>query len=529
MPSSNFLTAFSFIPYVAAIFRGCDMDDFFSDYCKLNRALISHFIASQYFVEGAASYHDDFVQPLLTAMKTFQEAESARFFQRSPSENVNSYLKLYEFNNDLLQRYATGSLSVYDQYFRRTLENYLQAWHAALFEKGSTKLEDFFIHQEEDLRRVIKDYPREISAIEPEYGFHFERQPDSLMAETERFVLRKVEPSEKNIKIDPSLKPVIIIPPFVLGANILSFLPGERKSYAHSFANASIPTYIRIMKNIQKTPSVQTMTLEEDLQDTIYFCQKVKEAHGHPVTLNGYCQGGFTSLCNLLTGELDGLVDALITCVAPMDGTRSQGLGNFLSNLPEQFNDLAYGTKLLANGNKIADGNLMGWVYKLKSIEDSAPMATYLRDIMMLGGNRNGKPFKVNKTVAALNYWLQNERSDLPLSVTEMSFKSYNNPVQKDGTLPITIGGKKLNFNALKGKEFKWLLCYGETDDLVEKEVALAPLEWLDIEVTPFPKGHVAIATSWSHPESSCALHSRFGKENRRGPVRFQLDLAMER
>jgi hypothetical protein len=43
--------------------------------------------------------------------------------------------------------------------------------------------------------------------------------------------------------------------------------------------------------------------------------------------------------------------------------------------------------------------------------------------------------------------------------------------------------------------------------------------------VTPFPKGHVAIATSWSDNRSACALHTRFGEGNWRGPVRFHLDL----
>ena len=39
-----------------------------------------------------------------------------------------------------------------------------------------------------------------------------------------------------------------------------------------------------------------------------------------------------------------------------------------------------------------------------------------------------------------------------------------------------------------------------------------------------FPKGHGAIATSWSLPTSECALHRRF-KDGYRGPVRYQLDL----
>lgn len=45
-------------------------------------------------------------------------------------------------------------------------------------------------------------------------------------------------------------------------------------------------------------------------------------------------------------------------------------------------------------------------------------------------------------------------------------------------------------------------------------------------EVTPFPKGHVAIATSWSHPESKCALDKIFGEQRYRGPVRFHLEIA---
>ncbi len=501
------------------------MSDFFSTYCSWNRAFIAHLSATSYFLEGAKSYHDEFLNPLITAAETFQRVEASKLFNRDPLETAKSYYKLYEFNRDLLARYSQGSLNVYDNYFRANLENFLAAWFTTLLGEQGHKIEDFFVNQEETLRRVIRDYPKAIKQIEPEYGFHFEDQPDSLFAETDRFILRKVSPTEPGVKTNEKMKPVVIIPPFVLGSNILAFLPHQKKSYAHSFANRSIPTYIRTMKNIQTTEAVQTMTLEDDLHDTIHFCEEVKKAHSQAITLNGYCQGGFSALCNLLTGKLNGLVDALITCVAPMDGTRSVGLGDFLRNLPDQFNQLDYGTKTLKNGNKIADGNLMGWVYKLKSIEDSGPMATFLRDIMMLSHRNAGAP-QINKTVAALNYWLQNERSDLPLSVTEMSFKSYNHPVSSDGTLPITIAGQKLNFNALKKKGFNWLLCYGESDDLVEKEVALAPLDWLDVEVTPFPKGHVAIATSWSHPESACSLDSVFGEEKHRGPVRFHLDLA---
>ena len=59
----------------------------------------------------------------------------------------------------------------------------------------------------------------------------------------------------------------------------------------------------------------------------------------------------------------------------------------------------------------------------------------------------------------------------------------------------------------------------------MEKETALAPLDFVDAEVTPFPKGHVAIATSWSAPDSTYALHTRFEDGKYRGPVRFHMDM----
>jgi len=169
----------------------------------------------------------------------------------------------------------------------------------------------------------------------------------------------------------------------------------------------------------------------------------------------------------------------------------------------------------------------MGWVYKIKSIEMEAPMVVFFRDMTMLTP-RNGKPVTISKTAAALNYWLKNERNDLPLSITEMSFASYTVPITKDGVLPVKLFGRDLNLKRIAEKGIKWLICYGEGDDLVEKDTALAPLDYVEAEVSAFPKGHVAIATSWSDPRSACALHTRFGPRNHRGPVRFQLDLEME-
>ena len=372
---------------------------------------------------------------------------------------------------------------------------------------------------------VVNVYPKAIDAIEPEYGFHFERGEHVLADETDRFFALPGGPvTIRREKTISDAKPVLILPPYVLGANILGFLPGEQRSYAHCFANQGFPTYIRILKEISSTPALQTMSGEDDALDTQRFCQTILKTHGKRVTLNGYCQGGYNALCNLLCGKLDGLVDAFITCVSPMDGTRSKGLASFLARLPQRFNDLDYGTKTLPNGNQVADGKLMGWVYKLKSIEQEIPAAAFYRDLMMFARQKTGDQ-QISKTAAALNYWLQNERNDLPLEITRISFASYNTPITEDGTLPVRLFGGKLNLKRLKEKKIPWLICYGTHDDLVEKETALAPLDHVDAEVTPFPKGHVAIATSWSSPQSAYALHTRFGDGDYPGPVRYHMDL----
>lgn len=485
--------------------------------------------AAQNYMVALSKYSNELLVPFLISTEYFREAESYRLFVSSPFDTIQSYMELMEFNLDLISRCFTGTLKTIDGYNQLELNNAIAALiNTYLMNTEEEGYDEFIERQAKMIDMALYGYPKAIQDIEPEFGFHFERGRDKKVAETDRFILYKVNPSKEGITIDDSAKPIIILPPYVLGHNILAFLPDENRSYTHCFSNQGIPTYIRVMKDISTTPALQTMTGEDDAKDTKYFCEFIKKQHGKPVTLNGYCQGGFSAVCDMLSGELDGLVDALMTCVSPMDGTRSKGLKKFLQDLPPRFNDLLYGTKTLSNGNKVADGILMGWVYKLKSIEVEAPVAAFYRDLMMFRPKGKNQDIKVGKSAAAINYWLQNERRDLPLSITDMSFKSYNIPITKDGTLPVKLFGKTLNFKRIKEKNIKWLICYGERDDLVETETALAPLDYIDAEISGFPKGHVAIATSWSDPKSACALHTVFGEKRYRGPVRFQMDLDEE-
>ncbi|GBC63607.1 poly(R)-hydroxyalkanoic acid synthase, class III, PhaC subunit [Desulfonema ishimotonii] len=481
-------------------------------------------VATQHYCAGLSKYTNEFLLPYLASVHYFNTVEREKLLRTPPLENFQAYAELMGFNLDLSNRNLIASMRVVNEYVLKEFPNAMAAFSNTLFGTDGEDMAAFTARQARMIESVTRVYPQAIRDAEPEFGFHFERNENIRFAETDRFILYQILPTDRSVRVRENGKPVLILPPFVLGANILAFLPGENRSYTHCFANQGIPTYIRVMKDIQTTPPLQAMTPEDDALDTRFFCEKIMERHGKPVTLNGYCQGGFSAVCDLLSGELDGLVDALITCVSPMDGTRSTGLADFLKNLPQRFNDLAYGSKTLPGGNKVADGELMGWVYKLKSIEFEAPVVAFFRDMMMLRP-RNGNPARISKTAAALNYWLKNERSDLPLGITRMSFASYTTPITSDGTLPVRMFGRPLNFRRIPEKGIKWLICYGERDDLVEKATALAPLDYIEAETSAFPKGHVAIATSWSDPTSACALHTRFGDKNYRGPVRFQLDL----
>jgi hypothetical protein len=469
-------------------------------------------------------YNNAFFIPFLISSAYFSREESQRFWARTPLENFSAYLKLGQMNLDLIGRALSGGLMATNQFLEMGIQDLLPDLAAA----GPEACAKFAQRMDKLAKGVAYTYPEAIDGIGDEFGFHFERQPiHAKVDETARFELFQVLPTDPKVEVRQDGKPLLVIPPFVLGANILAFLPGEERSYCHSFANQGVPTYVRVLKNIQDHEAVQIMTPEDDAKDTRRFCEIIKKRHLRPVTLNGYCQGGYAALCNLLSGELDDLVDAFITCVAPMDGTRSKGLSKFLKELPTVFNDLSYGTKRLPNGNYVADGTLMGWIYKLKSIEAETPLLAMWRD-MMLVAHTNGNPSAISKTAAALNHWLIYERNDLPMEITRVSFASYNTPITSDGSLPIRMFGRELNLKRLAAKNIKWLICYGLQDDLVEPETALAPLDFVKAEATPFPKGHVAIATSWSYPRSAYALHMRYEKENTRGPVRFQLDLQTE-
>jgi hypothetical protein len=502
----------------------------------LNADLIEAFVntsRSRWFqLLGMMRYSSGFMAPFWSILRNFYNGGQNISNDGSSWGKSLDFIELLLFEVQLTTKSAWADMSAISRYHLHEMSDMLTAIENTLLEK---KDEDLVRYSERQLRlmdTVVNAYPEAVREVESEYGFHLDTDGYVKVAETDRFELYQVLPTDKKIKVRDHGKPVMIIPPYVLGANILAFLPGENRSYVHAFANHGIPTYIRLVKDINKNPAVQLMRGEDDVLDTRYFCEKLLERNGRPVTLNGYCQGGFMAVLGILSGELDGLVDALTTCVAPMDGSRSKGLVEYIEHLPYRFRNLGYATKVLPNGNRVVDGKVMSWVYKLKSIQKESPLFTFYRDIGMFEAGAQKVP-RINKVAAAISHWLTYDITNIPVEITRLSFESYTKPVAGDGTLPVMLFGRSLNFKRLKEKGIKWLICIAEKDELVEEASALAPLNYVDAEVTRFPKGHTSIAVSWSSPAAECALHMNYdkapcGTDNSRGPVRFQLDLEEE-
>ena len=497
-----------------------------NNFIETESFFLNQITACQSYFTGSLRYINGFYTPFLTSLNSFANLEKEKLREASVIENIKDYIGLFQFNQQIAEKGTKSSIEVITEFHKQNLNHFFSSWVSDIISGKGENLLNYSSICASLFKWVALDFPDAILNIKSEYGFHFKKSGYKKVAETDRMLLYHVLPNDKNIAVNKQAKPILIIPPYVLGANILCFLPDYGKSYVHAFANQGIPTYIRILKDIKSTIAVQTMSLEDDTLDTKLFCEILKKEYGQKVTLNGFCQGGFIALLNVLSGKLDRTVDAIITCVAPIDGTRSKSLTKYLKHLPKRFRDLKYALKKVPSGNKVVDGKVMSWVYKLKSIEEEAPLFTFYRDLMMFNKAYSNK-INISKTAAAINYWLLYDRTDLPELITKASFDSYTVPITKDGFLPVKLFNKKLNMKHIKELNIKYLICYADKDTLVDKEAALAPLDFVDAEVTVFPKGHGSIATSWSQTESKCALHTYFGN-NYRGPVRFQLDIQSE-
>ncbi len=379
-----------------------------------------------------------------------------------------------------------------------------------------------YMKREADIMESVANFNTEIEKIKDEFGFQFKNTNEyKLVHETDTFLVYQAIPLKKGVKVDDSKKPVLMVPPYMLGVHILSFLPYEDKSITHAFANEGIPTYVRVVKDIMTNEKVQTTTPDTDCDQTREICQMLTKKHGQKVTLNGTCQGGYICLMNILSGTLTDCVDTLITNVAPIDGSYSRAI----SGMPQMHHDFV--TTTLPSGNKVANGYLLSLGMRFVAIDRETPLIKVLDQASL----HKATELNPGKTPAALFRWLLKERVHLPLAIANMSSATFREPIAGDGTLPVELYGKALNVKDLVKLNVPWYQNYAIKDDLVTPPCATAANKFLEdtkpVESVAFFGGHVAILTSPYNKRSP--VNGEFTDANGkkvRGPVKFQLDVS---
>ena len=379
-----------------------------------------------------------------------------------------------------------------------------------------------YMRREAEIMESVSNFNEQIEAIADEFGFHFNTPNYKLVHETDAFELYQVLPLKAGVEVRKDLKPVILVPPYMLGVHILAFLPFEGKSYSHAFANEGIPTYVRVVKGIMTNEKVQTLTPEQDCEQTRQLCAKAMELNdGKKVTLNGTCQGGYISLMNILSGKLKDVCDALITNVTPVDGTYSDAI----SGMPTMHHDFI--TTTLPSGNKVANGYLLSLGMRFVAIDRETPLVKVLDQVSL----HRATDLNPGKTPAALFRWLLKERVHLPLAIANMSSHTFQDPIANDGTLPVKLFDQPLNIKNLIELNVPWYQNYAIKDDLVTPPCATAGNKFLEgwdrLESVAFFGGHVAILTS-PHGKKAPVTGSftdANGKASR-GPVKFQIDIS---
>ena len=143
---------------------------------------------SHNYLAGLSRYATDFMVPYLISIGYFQNIEKKRLAESSPFDSFFSYLKLLDFNLEIFSRGVFGAMQSINGYNKTALHDLLAALYSSVKQLDGEALSAYAARQARLMDLLANTYPQAIQAIEPEYGFHFERGDHELVAETDRFL-----------------------------------------------------------------------------------------------------------------------------------------------------------------------------------------------------------------------------------------------------------------------------------------------------------------------------------------------------
>ena len=165
---------------------------------------------------------------------------SLRAAKDNPMTTVQS-LEVLEHSQALISKGMMAAQEKLTGYLFDQFEEGMNALFNTVYDQEGEKIADF-VRREAEVMESVANFSEQIEKIKDEFGFHFNSENYKLVHETDTFQMYQVLPIKKGVKVRDELKPVLLVPPYMLGVHILSFLPFEDKSYSHSFANEGITT-----------------------------------------------------------------------------------------------------------------------------------------------------------------------------------------------------------------------------------------------------------------------------------------------
>ncbi len=323
------------------------------------------------------------------------------------------------------------------------------------------------------------------------------RRRARCLFKTARAKLYRIRPLKPGVRTLRNCKPIIMIVPTILSADIANLLVEMGIGSLQSYADLGIPTYIVILDSCDTSHEVRTMTIEDYTEDVSYFARCIMELHGHKVTLAGICQGGYFALAMLLTKRFEGIVDALSTDVTPYDGSKCTSLASGLQALPDAVrNDLHAASHHVGGDIDISGGitksNMLG-------AEQCTMWSDFFASLEMASKHPSDKAL-------AIRAWLE-KCDDMPYGLTEWMLPVFLNPIGADGTLPVKIFGQTLNVNTLVELGTRVHVNAATEDRTVPLPAALALANALPegvVDVALTPGGHIKpFVTAWKDGEIS--------------------------
>ena len=339
--------------------------------------------------------------------------------------------------------------------------------------------------QIERLKAVV-ELEENVERIRTRYGLQLDNPKRALLVFSKpRAKLYQILPMAPGVVTNMGGKPVMMMGPTILSADIANLLPEKGVGVLQSYADRGIPTYIVILDSCEESHAVRIMTIEEYTEDVLYFARSIKERHGRQVTMAGICQGGYFELAMLLTRRFAGIVDALSTDVTPYDGSKCTSLASGLQALPEGVRNDLHGAAHHVGGDIDVSGGLTK--ANMLGAEKCTMLSDFLASLELASKHPSDKAL-------AIRAWLA-YCADMPYRLTEWMLKVFLNPIGADGTLPVTIFGQTLNINTLVELGTHVHVNAATEDGTVPLEAALAlanalPKGFVDVVLTR--GGHIA-------------------------------------